>query len=61
MYRMVFIPALLVASMSSRRKSRLVWQLPGIDDGHGRAYPRRLWNVANTMYCAWSFFASLTQ
>ena len=49
------------AAISSPRKSRWVEQLPGIFDGHGRAYPSRLWKVVRTTYDAPSFFASSIQ
>ena len=39
----------------------MVLQVPGIFDGHARAYPRRLWNAASTMYWVCSFLASCTQ
>src|SRR5262245_27607920 len=48
------------ALISSPRMSRLVEQLPGIFEGHGRAYPSRLWKVASTMYCTCSSCAALT-
>src|SRR5438477_2988700 len=49
------------AVISSPRKSRLVEQVPGMSDGQGRAYPRRLWNVASTMYWTCSCCAACTQ
>jgi hypothetical protein len=54
-------PFALPAVTSSPRKSRSVAQLPGIFEGHGRAYPSLLWNVASTMYDAPSLRASSTQ
>src|SRR5262249_44848532 len=51
----------LAASVaSSATKSRLVAQVPGIFDGHGRAYRSRLWKVASTMYWTCSCCAALT-
>ena len=58
---MTFTPSADAASINSPRKSRFVEQLPGIADGHARAYPSLLWNDASTRYCACSFFASSTQ
>ncbi|WP_203974470.1 hypothetical protein [Planotetraspora silvatica] len=58
---MTFRPCAFAAVISSPRKSLLVRQLPRIADGHGLAYPSRLWKVASTMYCVCSFWASDTQ
>src|SRR4029453_13521143 len=58
---MTFMFSLAAALISSPRKSRLVEQLPGIDDGQARAYPSRLWNEASTRYWTCSFLPSWTQ
>src|SRR2546421_10938750 len=60
MYIMTLRPLAFAAAISSPTKSRFVEQVPGILDGHGRAYPSRLWNVASTMYEACSCCAACT-
>src|SRR5947199_9712630 len=60
MYRMTLRPLAFAAAIVSPRKSRLVVQVPGILDGHGRAYPSRLWKLARTRYWACRFCAAET-